>query len=179
MYKKGSKAGNTGDIGHGTTSRRGLLRISRVPTRGFLRVPGAPLRGDVAAVSVSDGGNHGYTVRRADPSGHRAYSLVQDGSGTYLLPSDADLTKLDRELFNVDYLVQNGYHERDSLPVIVAAVDASQQDAVAAIIEAHGGQVTLVSKLLPLVAGSLPTIPSRTAPMPWRPAPAWRRCGWT
>ena len=135
--------------------------------------------GDVAAVSVSDGGNHGYTVRRADPSGHRAYSLVQDGSGTYLLPSDADLTKLDRELFNVDYLVQNGYHERDSLPVIVAAVDASQQDAVAAIIEAHGGQVTLVSKLLPLVAGSLPTIPSRTAPMPWRPAPAWRRCGWT
>lgn len=63
-----------------------------------------------------------YAVVGGDPGG---YQLVEDPTGTYFVPDSVDLERVDRELFNVDYLVDHGYtdDQLDSIPVIASLPD--------------------------------------------------------
>ena len=68
--------------------------------------------------------------KEADTAVERTYALKGDPKarfrvseepeGTHIIPETADLDKLDRFFFNVDYLVDNGYDDasRDTVPVL-------------------------------------------------------------
>jgi hypothetical protein len=84
--------------------------------------------GDVVTVGVAAGGELSAEVSRPAPrpDGRPAlHSIVRDGDALYVYPSDAmslvSAGRLDRKLFDVEYLVRNGYDDATSpaLPLIV------------------------------------------------------------
>jgi subtilisin family serine protease len=105
---------------------------------------------------LPDDENKSYRVRRADPASRRYFSIFDSGHGDYVVPMGLDLAKLDIELFNVDFLISEGYHVMDSLPVIITGTDAAGLANIGAGIEALGGRVTYESKALPVLAAELP-----------------------
>ena len=64
--------------------------------------------------------------------------------------------KLDVALFDVNYLVDEGYHQREALPVIVEAKDRSDAAALAVMVDSMGGAVARTFNHLPLIAVELP-----------------------
>ncbi|NBE83302.1 S8 family peptidase [Micromonospora rubida] len=84
------------------------------------------ITGDVVHYQVDKEGTPRVTLEPALRSGRGAMSFLQvrDGDSYFVYPSDAmplvDAGKLDRALFDVDYLVDNGYTDdlTDELPVI-------------------------------------------------------------
>ena len=80
-----------------------------------------------------------------------------DANGYYVSGSRPGLDKLDRELFNVAYLVSEGYHEEDGTPVIVAPSDSSKTLSVANAIASRGGRVKRIYRRLPYLAAVFPT----------------------
>ena len=78
-----------------------------------------------------------------------------DTEGYYVPPPRRGDAKLDRELFNLRYLIDNGYHEQDSLPVIVGTGPDAKPEPVAEAIAALGADARPYNAL-PLIAASLP-----------------------
>lgn len=83
--------------------------------------------GDRAALTRSADGRQSVTVEPAARDGYRpVFEAYDDGGELYVIPSDvAGLVPdvLDRELFNVTKLADNGYH--DGVPVIATYDDAA------------------------------------------------------
>ena len=89
------------------------------------------------------------------------YTLDQPRSwnvkgATYVVPSKRDVSKLDIEFFNVDYLMAEGYHKMAGFPVIITAGRATQVIKIAADIGRRGGEVTHIYDVLPMLAATLP-----------------------
>ncbi|MEM2249870.1 MAG: S8 family serine peptidase [Candidatus Bathyarchaeia archaeon] len=50
------------------------------------------------------------------------FKIIDDGEDTYVIPESVEQLigdKLDIQLFNIDYLIENGYCDRDTLPIII------------------------------------------------------------
>ncbi len=44
-----------------------------------------------------------------EKGGSRNYQIIESPKGTYFIPDDVDLKKVDLELFNIEYLLKEGY----------------------------------------------------------------------
>ena len=78
------------------------------------------ITGDVVTVVTSPDGQRSFAISPAQPNklGQHFLTTKEDGN-TYIIPDGVDLQKLDRELFNIDYLVDEGYYSEPSLPLLV------------------------------------------------------------
>lgn len=88
------------------------------------------ISGHIVTVSSSEGGDRKYQVSRPNPAASVTYRTYENSHDTYVIPTGSDYAKLDKALFNVDYLIRENYHHRKSLPVIITAPDASHLGAV-------------------------------------------------
>lgn len=80
------------------------------------------------------------------------FRVSEEPDGTYIIPETADLDRLDRFLFNVDYLVDNGYDDasRDTIPVF-ARPRGTSRSLISSVtqsrtFESTGAVATTVSK---------------------------------
>jgi subtilisin family serine protease len=84
--------------------------------------------GDVVIVTDLSGGQKGISIIPADPTKlGQSFQAFETPEGTYVFPSNINLDKLDIELFNVDYLISEGYHKSADLPVVVSTAGLSEQ----------------------------------------------------
>jgi len=56
----------------------------------------------------------------------RHFLTYDTPKGTYVIPSDIDLDKFDIELFNVKYLIEEGYYNMTSMPIIINVVEIDE-----------------------------------------------------
>jgi len=84
--------------------------------------------GDIVTWTHLSEGQKSISIIPADPTKlGQSFQTFETPKGTYVIPSDVNLEKLDIELFNIDYLVGEGYQNMTNLPVIVRTVGASSQ----------------------------------------------------
>ena len=127
------------------------------------------ISGHIVRVNLSPDGPRDYRVYSANPNYTGTYRIWKKGDDTYVLPTGLDTSKLDKELFNVDYLIRENYHEKDTLPVIIATTDSSGLATVGRMVDDFGGAVTFKSRALPLLAAKLPLTALRTTSVtPWK-----------
>ena len=127
------------------------------------------ISGHIVRVNLSPDGPRDYHVYSANPNYSGTYRILKKGDDTYVLPTGLDMSKLDKELFNVDYLIRENYHEKDTLPVIIATTDSSGLAIVGRMVDDLGGAVTFKSRALPLLAAKLPVTVLRTTSVPpWK-----------
>jgi subtilisin family serine protease len=115
--------------------------------------------GDVAIVSELPGKQLGIAIARADPNNvRRGFQKIANLKGTYVIPTDISLGKLDLELFNVEYLAREGYDKMKSLPVLVTTSSMSVQaeQSIARGIETFGGRVKASFEGISTLALDLP-----------------------
>ncbi len=79
--------------------------------------------GDTVEVLVLRDGKKLYVVEPANSNEtSRNFVKVKMRGHTYIFPLDVDFRKVDRELFDIDYLVKEGYYNESSIPIIVSYV---------------------------------------------------------
>jgi len=116
--------------------------------------------GDVVIVSELPGKQIGIAVVRADPNNaKRGFQRITNSKGTYVIPTDISLDKLDIELFNVEYLAKEEYDKMKNLPVMVTTFDVSMQaeQSITKDIQAFNGRVKASFKGISTLALDLPT----------------------
>jgi len=139
------------------------------------------ITGDIVVVSELPDGNRSFAIIPVDPTElGQNFQIFETPDGTYVIPSDVDLEKLDVELFNIDYLIKEGYHEMASLPVIITSTvyvtgedvggvvgsrdvksthiekSARTLQSIETKIKKSNGKVTMKSPRLSMVAAELP-----------------------
>ena len=118
------------------------------------------ITGDIVAVTILPSGRHTFTVKPADPTGGQYFQAFDTPEGSYVIPNDVDLEKLDMELFNIEYLIEEGYHLLPSLPVIIELGGREGfteiLKSVATMAEDFGAKVTMGSPRLRMAAVQLP-----------------------
>jgi subtilisin family serine protease len=143
--------GGTGAARAGTATPAGATAASGA-TRPLGEV--TLVTGDVVSVGVEPGGAYTAEVTRAAPrAGGRTvlYSTVRQDGALYVYPSDAlgllGAGRLDRRLFDVEYLVRDGYADATSgaLPLIVQYPAADGLARRAAALPAATAVTTLSS----------------------------------
>ncbi|MHB8086244.1 MAG: S8 family serine peptidase, partial [Dehalococcoidia bacterium] len=119
------------------------------------------ITGDVVTINSSEAdGRYLFTLKPADPTKGLAFQSYNTPDGFYVIPQTADLTKLDKELFNIRYLLDEGYTNSSNLPIIVkvrkAVAAVPGANAVAAVILPLGANITMQNSDLGMVAAQLP-----------------------
>jgi len=115
--------------------------------------------GDVAIVSQLAEGQLGIATIQADPyNTKRGFQRITNSKGTYVIPTDISLDKLDIELFNVEYLVKEGYDKMKSLPVMVttSTMEVHTQQSIVKCIQAFDGRLTASFQGISTLALDLP-----------------------
>jgi len=77
------------------------------------------ITGDVVTVVTSPDGPRSFAISPAEPRLGQHFLTVEEHDNTYIIPDGVDLEKLDRELFNIDYLVDEEYYHEPGLPLLV------------------------------------------------------------
>jgi len=78
------------------------------------------ITGDVIIVSTLPDGRRGFAIKPADPTKlGQNFQIIETPKGTYIFPEGIDLSKVDKELFNIDYLIEEEYYNKTYLPVLV------------------------------------------------------------
>jgi subtilisin family serine protease len=117
------------------------------------------ITGDVVIASESPTGQWSVSVTPADPSkSGQHFQTFETSEGTYVLPSNVNLEKLDVEFFNVEYLIKNGYHNMEKLPIIVSTIDVTERSiqSVENDIRGYNGAVTKSLPRLSMLSAQLP-----------------------
>ena len=84
------------------------------------------ITGDLVHVYTLKDGSLRVSIDPADPSvTGRSFSIFRGRDGLYVVPSDVDLGKFDRKLFNVNLLIKQGLNKLDFLPIIAEGIDLS------------------------------------------------------
>lgn len=115
--------------------------------------------GDVVIATRQPDGHYTCTVRPADPTKGVYFQTLDTPEGSYVIPNHADLEKLDMELFNIRYLIEEGYHLLPSLPIIVQIEEeepAEMVESIKTMVEAAGAKVTMGGPKLGMLAAELP-----------------------
>jgi subtilisin family serine protease len=105
------------------------------------------ITGDTVNVIIAPDGGRRFAVSPARPDrlGQNFLTIEQKGD-TYIIPDGVDLEKLDIELFNVDYLVDEQYHEQPSLPLLISylpGLDGPEVQSLESKLRALGADTTL------------------------------------
>jgi VCBS repeat-containing protein len=115
--------------------------------------------GDVVIATRQPEGHYTFTVRPADPTKGVYFQTFDTPEGSYVIPNHADLEKLDMELFNIKYLIEEGYHLLPSLPIIIEIEEeepAEMVESIKTMVEDAGAEVTISSPKLGMLAAELP-----------------------
>ena len=75
--------------------------------------------GDIVAAQNVSGKIVTYSILPAKNGIKRSYQIIESPDATYFIPNDVDLKKVDIELFNVKYLLKEGYENLSFIPVMV------------------------------------------------------------
>jgi len=95
------------------------LEVSEAQTEDVCQV--TLITGDVVTVVTSSDGKRSFAISPAEPNKAGQHFLtIKEDDNTYIFPDGADIQKLDRELFNIDYLVDEEYYNESSLPLLVS-----------------------------------------------------------
>lgn len=79
------------------------------------------MTGDVVNVFVTSDGRRLYGIEPAEKTEkNRHYIRVSMNNHTYIFPPGVDLKKVDKEFFNIDYLMEEQYYKDDFIPIIVS-----------------------------------------------------------
>ena len=113
------------------------------------------ITGETVEVSVWQDGTTEYTAAEAAVTA-AALRGVMDQDGYYVPAARPGIHKLDRELFNVGYLLEHDYDKRPGLPVIVAGEDTTKLASLATQMRSLGANVTFEYMTLPFLAVELP-----------------------
>ncbi len=117
------------------------------------------ITGDVVIASELPTGQWSVSISPADPlkSGQH-FQTFETPEGTYVIPSNVNLEKLDIEFFNIDYLIKNGYHNAEKLPIIVSTKDVTEYpiQSVENDLRGYKGAVTTSFSRLSLLSAQLP-----------------------
>ena len=86
------------------------------------------ITGDVVIVTTLPDGKRGFAIKSADPTKlGQSFQIFKIPKGTYIFPEGIDLSKVDKELFNIDYLVREEYCNLTYLPVLVDYKDKEEK----------------------------------------------------
>ena len=119
----------------------------------------APLiTGDIVYVANTSKGLRVVSIEPADPTRKgQGFRILELGEHVYVIPSYVDLRKYDLSLFDVTYLVKEGYGNLTSYPIIVKAPSWAAAASIAANVgKIAGGEGAVVSKALILMALKVP-----------------------
>ena len=103
--------------------------------------------GDTVNVITKTDGKRSFGITPANPARlDQEFLTVEQNGKTYILPSGIDLQKLDIELFDIDYLVDEGYDKLASLPLVISyssSLAAPQVQALEGKIKTLGQETDL------------------------------------
>ena len=86
------------------------------------------ITGDVVIVSILPDGRRGFAIKPADPTKlGQNFQIIKTPKVTYIFPEEIDLSKVDKELFNIDYLIREEYCNLTYLPVLVDYKDKEEK----------------------------------------------------
>jgi subtilisin family serine protease len=86
------------------------------------------ITGDVVIVTTLPDGKRGFAIKSADPTKlGQSFQIFKIPKGTYIFPEQIDLSKVDKELFNIDYLIREEYCNLTYLPVLVDYKDKEEK----------------------------------------------------
>jgi subtilisin family serine protease len=86
------------------------------------------ITGDIVIVSTLPTGRRGFAIKHADSTkSEQNYQIIETPKGTYIFPEGIDLSKVDKELFNIDYLVKEEYCNLTYLPILVDYKDKEEK----------------------------------------------------
>jgi subtilisin family serine protease len=75
--------------------------------------------GDIVTVSQYPSGRRSFAVEGVDAN--EGFVIFSIRNETYVVPSDANLKKLDLSLFNIDYLLREEYFKLDFTPLLISS----------------------------------------------------------
>jgi subtilisin family serine protease len=114
------------------------------------------ITGDVVKVGLVNKTLQVLAIMPADPTElNKGFRVFRDEKGLYVIPSNVDLRKFDIELFNVEYLVEEGYWNQSEIPVIVQ-MKREGYPSVSSVIAERGGEIAPAYKLIPVSAAKIP-----------------------
>jgi len=118
------------------------------------------ITGDIVEVAVINNTKFEIIgIKPADPKKlNKGYRTWEDENGLYVIPSDVDIRKVDIELFNVKYLIKEGYYNLTQLPIMVITEEPrviAQNDIEKTIKEQKYGIIGAKYKILPAISSKL------------------------
>jgi subtilisin family serine protease len=119
--------------------------------------------GDTLFITTAEpGGPYSFILKPAEPTKGQSFQAFDTPEGYYVIPDSVNLKKLDIELFNIRYLMEEGYYLLPSLPVIIEVkkteASAKTLQSIATMTEDLGAEVTVRSHRLNMLAVQLPII---------------------
>jgi subtilisin family serine protease len=83
--------------------------------------------------------------------------IWRDSKGLYVVPKDINLSRFDIQLFNVEYLLKEGYYNMSFIPVIVVFSSLNQSALEIALESENLGKITAKYTIIPAVAAVIYT----------------------
>jgi len=78
------------------------------------------ITGDVVIVSTLPNGKRGFAIKPADPTKlGQNFQIIEMPRGAYIFPEGVGFSKVDKELFNIDYLIKEDYYNLTYLSVLI------------------------------------------------------------
>ena len=114
--------------------------------------------GDVVEVGITNASRYQVlAVRPADPQKlDRSFRIWEDGQGLYVVPTVLDVGRFDIELFDVKYLIEEGYWNQTYIPLIItvsgADKEVGQSDIEQRVTAKGAGKVKAKYKIVPAVS---------------------------
>jgi len=109
--------------------------------------------GDTVVVANTSAGLKVISIRPADPQRRgQGFHIIPVNGHLYVIPSYVDVRKYDLSLFDVAYLVKEGYYKSPTLPLIVKAQSAEQVSALAQTLPKFNATAKQVSRHMGLAA---------------------------
>jgi subtilisin family serine protease len=129
-----------------------LVGATTTPLAGNAQAPThriTLITGDVVVVTLFPDGRKSFAVDPVDP--REEFKSFTQGNDTYIVPSSARLDKLDMNLFDVDYLLREKYHELPYLPLLVTG---TSKTAIQTLIASQSlmSSITHTFRILPAFA---------------------------
>ncbi|RSN74682.1 S8 family serine peptidase [Candidatus Methanodesulfokora washburnensis] len=142
--------------------RTGGLQGSSVNQRTIEKTYDVKLiTGDVVKVGLVNKTLQVLAIMPVDPTElNKGFRVFRDGKGLYVIPSNVDLRKFDIELFNVEYLVEEGYWNQSEIPVIIQ-MKREGYPSISSLIAERGGEIAPVYRLVPASAAKIPVNKAR------------------
>ncbi|RLE57600.1 MAG: hypothetical protein DRJ32_07460, partial [Thermoprotei archaeon] len=110
--------------------------------------------GDIVYVINTSEGLKVVDIEVADPQDkNRGFTIYKAGDNLYVIPEGVSLEKYDKELFNVAYLIKNGYYNSTVFPLIIKCLNAKAASSIAETIKtSYKNNITckLISRALVL-----------------------------